>query len=639
MDKPHSFSYPRNDSPSDFEQIINRAMDRRRFLAGSGAALGLMLSGASLARVLADTDGTAAGSTLLHFQAVPASTADRFIVPTGYEARPLIMWGEPLLPGAPAFDESGTAPAADQALQMGDNNDGMSLFPLGQDHALLVVNNEYSNRQFLFDHGGQQANSADDTLKDHHAHGISLFEIRRQADGYWRPVPDAPLNRRITVQSPMHISGPAAGHPLLRTVADPEGVRCLGTFGNCANGETPWGTYLTCEENTEDYFAASADFEPTPAQRRYGLSTADEYSRQWYPHDERFDLSQHPNEPHRHGWIVEIDPMNPDSVPVKRTALGRFSHENAALTVNHDGRIVIYSGDDARGEHIYRFVSDEAWRPDDAAANRNLLDHGTLYVARFDAEEGALQGPGKWLALRWGENGLTPENGFHSQADVLIHARLAATVAGATTMDRPEWIAVHPRQDMVLCTLTNNRYRGVREEQPLNGPNPRSNNHYGQIVRWRPANGDHAAADFEWDLFVVAGNPTLHDSGLEAGSANLNADNMFNGPDGLAFDADGRLWIQTDGNYSDAELFAGMGNNQMLCADPDTGEIRRFAVGPRGCELTGITFSADRRTLFVGVQHPGEGGTGSDFPLGEGRKPRSTIMMIRKHDGGVIGSA
>lgn len=626
-----------DDHPSDFEQIINRAIDRRRFLAGSSAALGLMLSGAPLVRVLADTTNTGGNSALLGFAGVPASTADSFTVPTGYEARPLIMWGEPLLPGAPSFDESATGPASDQALQVGDNNDGMSLFALGEDHALMVVNNEYSNRQFLLPHGGQQPNSAEDTLRDHNAHGISLFEIRRNNDGFWRPVANAPLNRRLTVQSPMRISGPAAGHPLLRTAADPTGEHCLGTFGNCANGETPWGTYLTCEENTNDYFAAAGDFEPTPAQQRYGLSAADEYSRQWYRHDERFDLGKHPNEANRHGWIVEIDPMDPESVPVKRTALGRFSHENAALTVNHDGRIVIYSGDDARGEHIYRFVSEDAWRPGANAFNRELLDRGTLYVARFDAEDGELQGRGKWLALRWGENGLTPENGFDSQADVLIHARLAATVVGATTMDRPEWIAVHPRQDMVLCTLTNNRNRGVLEDQPVNGPNPRTNNQYGQIVRWRPADGDHAADDFEWDLFVVAGNPEVHSAGLEVGSDNVHADNMFNGPDGLAFDADGRLWIQTDGNYSNTGDFAGMGNNQMLCADPDTGEIRRFAVGPRGCELTGITFSADRRTMFVGVQHPGEGGTGSDFPLGDGRKPRSTIMMIYRQDGGGIG--
>ena len=625
-----------DDGPSDFETLIRPVIDRRLFLKGGSAALGLFLAGSPLIKLLA-SDAEPGRSSLLNFTPVPASTADTFVVPSGYHARPLISWGDPLLPGAPAFDESGSRPAADQALQMGDNNDGMSLFPLSDNHALLVVNNEYSNLAQLFPHRGEAA-SADDVLKDHYAHGLSVLEIHRQPDGFWNYVPGAPLNRRITVRTETRFSGPVAGHPQLRTAMDPAGISCLGTFGNCANGQSPWGTYLACEENNSDYFAATAAFTPTPEQLRFGLSAADEYKRNWYLHDERFDLSKHPNEANRFGWVVEFDPHDPESVPVKRTALGRFSHENAALVINHDGRVVIYMGDDARGEHIYRFVSRDRYDPDDAGANRDLLDNGFLYAAQFSAQPGETRGQGRWLELKHGNTGLSAAEGFADQAEVLIHARLAATAVGATTMDRPEWIAVHPNNGSVLCTLTNNRNRGVNQNQPLDGANPRAGNQYGQIIRWQAPAGDHGSDVFDWDLFVLAGNPDVYQNSLYAGSATINADNMFNSPDGLSFDDDGRLWIRTDGDYSNTGDFAGMGNNQMLCADPQTGEIRRFATGPLGCEMTGVAFSADRRTLFVGVQHPGEGGTDSHFPAGGSSKPRSTIMMVRKDDAGIIGN-
>src|SRR5690606_8496672 len=410
------------------------------------------------------------------------------------------------------------------------------------------------------------------------------------------------------------------------------------TFGNCANGMTPWGTYLTCEENFQDYFAASAeDTELTAVQKRYEMSREDD-GTDWYLHDPRFDISRHPNEANRFGWIVEIDPHDPDSTPKKRTALGRFAHENAALTVNDDGRIVVYMGDDTRGEHIYRFVSRDRYDPANPQANRDLLDHGTLYVARYHAKEGELQGKGEWVALTHGSNGLTAEAGFASQAEILINARLAATAVGATTMDRPEWLAIHPHNGHVFCTLTNNHRRGVREDQPINAANPRARNLYGQIIRWAPSNGDHCADDFDWDLFVIAGNPLVHAGTPYAGSDNITADNMFNSPDGLAFDADGRLWIETDGDFGNSGEYQGMGNNQMLCADPATGEIRRFATGPNGCEITGIAFSPDYRTLFIGVQHPGADGTQSNFPDGGTSKPRSTIMMVRRDDGGIVGS-
>jgi secreted PhoX family phosphatase len=422
----------------------------------------------------------------------------------------------------------------------------------------------------------------------------------------------------------------------MKTAADPSGRKPLGTFNNCANGETPWGTYLTCEENFHKYFASAQDDVALPARdTRYGLKAGNR-DYQWYRHDERFDLAKHANEPHRFGWVVEIDPMDPTATPKKRTALGRFKHENAALTIDPSGHVVVYLGDDERGEHLYKFVSKAKYNPNNQQANRDLLEEGTLYVARFSANDGEIKGQGEWIELTHGKNGLTAENGFADQAEVLIFAREAATQVGATTMDRPEWVAVHPDNKAVFCTLTNNKNRGT-DGQPVGGPNPRAKNNYGQIVRWWPHQGNHVDSRFDWDLFAMAGNPTVAE-GLYAGSDNITADNMFNSPDGLGFDAAGRLWIQTDGKYSNEGEFAGMGNNQMLCADPQTGEIRRFATGPVACEITGLAFSPDQRTVFIGVQHPGEELAPSHFPGGGNSKPRSTIMVVQREDGGVIGA-
>jgi len=614
---------------TDFDTVAQQS--RRNFLKGGTAALGLFMAASPLSSAVA----AAGKKPLVDFKAIPASTADSFVVPEGYTATPVISWGDPILADAPAFDQSGTQNAAAQAGQFGDNTDGMSFFPLDENRALLAVNNEYTNYEYLFAHGGK-AMTADDVKKAQAAHGVSVFEVQRDADGNWRYVQGGYYNRRITAYTEMELTGPAAGHALMQTAADPSGRLALGTFNNCANGQTPWGTYLTCEENFNGYFSSASDVELSKQQKRYGLRT-DKDKYQWHKHDERFDLAKHPQEPNRFGWVVEIDPTDPTSTPKKRTALGRFKHENAALTLDKSGHAVVYLGDDERGEHLYRFVSKGKYDPARPAANRELLAEGTLYVARFNAADGALKGKGEWLELSHGKNGLTAENGFPDQATVLIYAREAATQVGATTMDRPEWVAVHPDNRSVCCTLTNNKHRGKKDNQPLGGPNPRAENHYGQIVRWYPPKGDHTANGFEWDLFLIAGNPAIKD-GLYAGSQNINKENMFNSPDGIGFDKEGRLWIQTDGNYSNKGDFEGMGNNQMLCADPATGEIRRFATGPIACEITGLTFSADQRTMFVGVQHPGEKGKPSHFPAGGNSKPRSTIMAIRRNDGGPIGS-
>ena len=458
------------------------------------------------------------------------------------------------------------------------------------------------------------------------AHGVSVLEIR-QINDQWEIVNNSPFNRRITPETEMQLTGPAAGHTLLKTAADPAGTIAKGTWNNCGNGKTPWGTYLACEENFNGYFSASSDkYALSSEQKRYGIFTSD-WGYGWSKVDDRFNIEMHPNEANRAGYVVEIDPTDPNSVPKKRTALGRFKHENAEVVINVDGRVVVYMGDDERGEFVYRYVSNGVYAP--GGNTDSLLDDGKLFVAKFHDS-----GAGEWLEL-------TPEStGMDSLAKICVYTRMAGSAVGATTMDRPEWIAANPHSAEVYCALTNNENRGIKPNNggdltPVGGVNPREGNQYGQIVRWRPNGNDHTAKGFAWDLFVIAGNPEVHQDD-RAGSANINKGNMFNSPDGVHFDSNGMLWIQTDGKYTNEGDFAGQGNNQMLLADPVSGEIRRFLVGPRECEITGMTWSPDRRTMFVGIQHPGEKGN-SHWPEGGDATPRSAIITIRRADGGIVG--
>ncbi|KTC38107.1 transcriptional initiation protein Tat, partial [Pseudomonas sp. ABAC61] len=586
------------DQPTDLEQIVG--LSRRGFI-GAGALCGaaLFLGGNLLSRSALAAGVSAGNGQLLGFASIASATSDTITLPPGYKASALISWGQPLYKNGPAFDPSGNGTAQAQEVQFGDNNDGMSLFAFPDDRhrALMAINNEYTNYRYLYPHGGLPQ-SAEDVRKAQASEGVSVIEVQRR-NGQWQFVQGSRYNRRIHGNTPIRLSGPAAGHALLKTGADPKGKKVLGTFQNCANGKTPWGTYLTCEENFTDCFGSSnAEQTFDTAQKRYGASVASR-DINWHVHDPRFDLAKNPNELNRHGWVVEIDPFDPQSTPVKRTALGRFKHENAALAETRDGRAVVYMGDDERGEFIYKFISRDRINHRNPRANRDLLDHGTLYVARFDAGDSNPdhpKGQGQWIELTHGKNGIDTSSGFADQAQVLIQARLAASVVQATRMDRPEWIVVSPKDGQVYCTLTNNSKRG-EDGMPVGGPNPREKNVYGQILRWRTDADDHGSMSFSWDLFVVAGNPGVHAGKPKAGSSNINPQNMFNSPDGLGFDKAGRLWILTDGDYSNSGDFAGMGNNQMLCADPDSGEIRRFMVGPVGCEVTGIAFAPDQKTL------------------------------------------
>ncbi|QDC09150.1 PhoX family phosphatase [Oceanicola sp. D3] len=616
-------NFPRPEE-NDFDRVVERAVSRRGFLCsvlafGSGAAVmgtGLLKGTTALAEAHAMKNR-------FPFTPIDIATDHEVHVPEGYTSKVLVSWGDPLFSDAEGYDVNAGGGAVEGSDRVfGENTDGMELFSF-EGHEIIAVNSEYVNRDenLPAEQEGTPAN-ADDVLKLQNLQGVTVMEVAPGDDGY-SVVVDSPFNRRIHHNTPMTIAGPAAGHDLMKTEADPTGTESLGTMNNCGSGRTPWGTYLTCEENFNGYFGSTDADAPRPdGYDRYGIG-ADGWGYDYHKHDARFDYSKNPNEPHRVGWIVEIDPTDPESTPVKHTGLGRFKHENAACAVAPDGRVVVYMGDDERGEYMYKFVSNGTWAP--GASTEGLLDDGTLYAAKFNDD-----GTGEWLAL-------TPEStGMASLAEVLIFARMGASAVGATTMDRPEWIAVNPHAIEAYCCLTNNKNRGVKanaggDETPVNGPNPRETNNFGQIVRWRPSEDDHAADTFEWDLYVMAGNPEVYPNNEYGGSDNVTPGNMFNSPDGMAFDSNGLLWIQTDGDYSNEGEFEGHGNNQMLVGDPVTGEIARFLTGPNGSEVTGVCWSADRRTMFVGIQHPG-----GSWPTGEGL-PRSSVIQVTRDDGALIG--
>ena len=583
----------------------------------------------------------AGGGPLLGFTPVSTSTADTLVVPPGYNARVLYAWGDATGIAAADFRWDGSNSAEEQELQAGMQHDAIEFFALpGQgDRGLLAMNHEYVDDGLLHADGMRTWN-ADKVRKSQAAHGVSVVEVEL-AGGGWRVVRPSRHARRIMASTPIAFSGPAAGHALLRTAADPKGMEVLGTFNNCAGGRTPWGTYLTCEENFNGYFAHGGVI---PAEmRRYGIGASSAY--RWQEHDRRFDAQANPNEPNRFGWVVEIDPYDRNAQPVKRTALGRFKHEGAMLTTAPDGRVVVYMGDDEGFEYVYKFVSSrpvaKGASAADRAANMKLLDEGTLYVAKF-----AEGGRGEWVALVHGQNGLTAANGFADQASVLVHARRAGDVVGATRMDRPEWAAVHPRTGEVYITLTNNGQRGAKDRPGPDAANPRANNVYGHILRWREAGSDAAATTMAWDIFVLGGEEP------QVRGAPATRRDAFGSPDGLWFDARGVLWIQTDAAHESTRqpAYAKIGNNQMLAADVSTGEIRRFLTGPVGCEITGVTQSPDGRSMFVNIQHPGEVPNArnndpanprawSNWPdfRADGR-PRSATVVIRRDDGGLIGT-
>lgn len=627
--------------------VLDARLSRRGLLKGGGA-LGVagVLAGSLPTLAEAAAAPLARKAPVLGFAPVPFGFDDKVVVPEGYVAEVLYAWGDPVgVPGKmPAFRHDASNSADEQLLQAGMHHDGMAYFALpygstGSKHGLLAINHEYTDDGLLHV-GGMKPWNADKVKKAQAAVGVSVVEVEATRDG-WRVVRPSKYARRVHANTPIAIGGPARGHALMRTEADPQGVEILGTLQNCASGPTPWGTYLTCEENWDGVFVNDSG-QLSANEKRYGISNKDAgYGWAW--EDFRFDLQLNPNEANRFGWVVEIDPFDPASRPVKRTALGRFKHEGATTTIAPSGHAVVYMGDDQRFEYIYKFVSRNKVNLKNRKANLGLLDEGTLYVARFNAD-----GSGEWLPLVHGQSGLTADAGFADQGEVVVMARMAADKLGATKMDRPEWIAVHPgRGGEVYCTLTNNSDRGKEGKPGPDAANPRADNKFGHIIRWHEAGGDAAATRFNWDIFALAGRP---DAAKAEHQGQFRGD-AFGSPDGLVFDHRGVLWVQTDVSTStlNAKEYQGMGNNQMLAVVPETGEFRRFLTGPNGCEITGLAFTADMKTMFFNVQHPGEPASErsdpahpkavSAWPDGEaGGRPRSATVVVRRKDGGVIGS-
>ncbi len=571
-------------------------------------------------------------------------------VAPGYDADILIRWGDPVLADAPAFNPLKQT-AEGQAKQFGYNNDyiGFTALPAGSngtDHGLLCVNHEYTTSEHMFPNlpDPQAAMTKDLVDIEMAAHGGSVIEIVKY-NGKWQVVPGSRYARRITSETPMRIAGPAAGHDRMKTSYDKTGAQVRGMVNNCAGGMTAWGTSLTCEETFNNYFVGElpAGHAETVNYKSYGVP-GKEYA--WGKFHARFDIGKEPTEANRIGWIVEIDPYDPKSVPVKRTAIGRFKHEGAESIVNSDGRVVLYSGDDERFAFVYRFVTAGKFNPTDRAANRDLLDSGTLYAGQFTAD-----GKVQWLPLVYGNGPLTAENGFRSQADVVIETRRAAQLMGATPMDRPEDVEPTKTTGKVYIALTNN---DRRKPEQVDAANPRAANQWGQVLEMTAPGGDHTADSFTWEILVKCGDPKVAEIGAMWNPA-TSQNGWFACPDGCATDTQGRLWISTD---QGAAWKKASGTADGIFAVETRGEARgtskMFFRVPVGAEMTGPLILADDRTMFCAVQHPSVDGPEAWDKFGRKSnyadpatrwpdfKPdmptRPSVVVITKQDGGIIGS-
>ncbi|MFF3350671.1 PhoX family protein [Streptomyces sp. NPDC002779] len=632
--------------------VIQHALSRRGAL--KGAAVIALAAGATGAGASAAAAATSPGQTPggrpprgLDFTPVSPNTADALIVPEGYGQQVVIRWGDPVLPGAPRFDARRQSAKA-QARQFGYNADYMALLdiPHRRGQKVLVVNHEYTSEQIMH-FGYDPANPTREQVEiAWAAHGLTVLVVREDhRSGRLWPVVGDVLNRRITATTPFAFTGPAAGSDLLKTTADPTGRTVLGTLNNCGGGITPWGTVLSGEENFNQYFAnAAAVTDPTAKARlaRYGLpSGASE--RKWELFDNRFDIGKEPNEPNRHGWVVEIDPYDPTSTPRKRTALGRFKHEAAEPRLTSDGRVALYMGDDERFDYLYKYVSKKAYRKGHSRAarehNMTLLDEGTLYVAKFAGDspaseidgtgklpaDGAFDGSGEWIPLASGSVSHVP--GMTAE-EVYVFTRLAADKVGATKMDRPEDVEPHPYSGRVYVALTNNKDRGATGKAGPDEANPRTGNKHGQILELEERHGNAASQSFAWRLMLVCGDP--EDPSTYFSGFDKNKVSPISCPDNVAFDNHGNLWIATDGNA--------LGTNDGLFAVPvkgsERGHVKQFLTVPRGAECCGPIITEDR--ILVAPQHPGEldGASaekpGSVWPDGPGSIPRPSVVTVWK---------
>ena len=643
-DDDREISGPRNPYLSD---VIQPRVTRRRalgLLAAAGAAIA--------ATAISPARRAWAAASTLTFREAGRGITERTAVAPGYTAKVLIGWGDPVAADAPPFDPKKQSAAA-QARQFGYNNDFIAFMPLprgsgSSDRGLLCVNHEYVNGWLMRPGAGSPRANQLKTDKawadvEMAAHGHSVVEVVKGSGG-WSVVPDSRFARRITAETPMRLAGPAAGHPRLKTGADPSGRSVFGTLNNCAGGKTPWGTVLIAEENFHGYFGGNPRKAATWKREKANFRRLGFRDRPWYPwyaFHERFNLEKEPNEPNRFGYVVEFDPFDPASVPVKRTALGRFKHEGASCVTDPDGRVVVYSGDDQRGEYLYKFVTRGRFDPGNPAANASLLDDGALYAARFNAD-GSLD----WLPLVHGRGPLTAENGFDSQADICIETRRAADLMGATRMDRPEDVAANPVTGTAFVALTNNSRRGRRFK--VDAANPRGPNPFGHIVEIVPPGAPgkaarHAAEKAGWKIFLLAGNPAMaaHGARYHPGTSPAG---WLAAPDNLAVDPKGRLWIATDQGAKQAKNGIPDGMFATDASGPGRALTKFFFACPVGAEMCGPEFTPDGRTLFVAVQHPGDV-RGSHFGRPATRwpdfrpdlPPRPAVVVITRNDGGAIG--
>lgn len=627
---------PRTPRPT-LEELALTRLSRRAFVK-SGLLAGAALAWGRPVWAGPEESAESAGAP----PSIAHDAGDEIVVPAGYAWCVVIRWGDPVFADAPEFDPAAPTAAA-QARQFGFNNDFLGFLPLPADapdpgRGLLVANHEYTDPILMIP--GWDAGSATREQLDleMNARGLTVLELRRREDGGWEPVRAGALNRRITGHTPIRIAGPAAGSALLCTGADPEGRTVRGTLSNCSGGQTPWGTILTCEENVDEHFSGRlpelSDARVAAWHRRYTTPDCE------LPHppaelDPRFDLGHEPHEPFRFGWVVELDPYDPQAQPIKRTALGRWKHEAANIRLAGDGRPVVYMGDDTRFEYLYKFVSAGRWDGQDRAGaigtpeTPGLLDVGTLYVARFAAD-----GTGEWLPLVQGQGPLVAANGFHAQADVVVGARVAADLVGATPLDRPEDVEPSPVTGKVYVALTNN---SKRKPDQVDGPNPRARNVHGQILELSEAGDDAAAVGFRWELLLLGGDPAQADSGARYGAGSPT---WLSCPDNLAFGPDGRLFVTTDGQPESSRLNDGL--YRVGTEGAERGRVRQLLSGVRSAECTGPRPTPDGRTMFLSIQHPGEhshyDAPSSRFPdYRDDVPPRPSVIAIWRPDGGLIG--
>jgi secreted PhoX family phosphatase len=633
-------------------ELIGQRFSRRGLLKGALAVSAISATiGATALATAEDAKAQAKGSAF-SFKEVEAGVDADHHVAEGYQADVLLRWGDPLFPDAPAFDPTKQT-AESQAKQFGYNNDFVGYLPVPgaadpSAHGVLFVNHEYTNPHLMFpgvveikDGKPVMKNATPERFQvEAMAHGATVAEVRK-TDGKWALVKDSRHNRRITVATEMQLSGPVAGSDRVKTNADASGRKVFGTLNNCSGAMTPWGTFVSGEENFHGYFSGKLP-DGHREEANYKRLAIPSAPYAWGRFEERFDLAKEPNEANRFGWVIEVDPFDPNSVPKKRTALGRFKHEGADSIVAKDGRVVVYLGDDERFDYVYKFVTAGRFDPNNRAANMDLLDAGTLYVAKFAAD-----GTVEWLPLVFGQGPLTTANGFAGQADVLIESRRAGDLLGATKMDRPEDITPNGVNGRVYVMLTNNTNR---KEDQVDAANPRAKNAFGHIIEIIEDGGDFTATKGKWEVLLKCGDPSVAAVGASF-STETSKNGWFGMPDNAVVDSAGRLWVSTDGNGPQET-----GRTDGLWAVDTEGAARRtsklFYRVPHGAELCGPCFTPDDTTAFAAVQHPGD--DGPDWPAFGRRsyyedlstrwpdfKPdmpvRPSVVAITKRGGGKIG--